>query len=56
MLVVDIMIIFMVICFIDSNKVDEYKKFLITNISQKEKYKKLCIYLKNYWSKKNNNL
>ena len=44
------------ICFIDSNKVDDYKKFLITNISQKEKYKKLCMYLKNYCFKKNNNI
>ena len=45
-----------IICFINFDKVDKYKTFLIENISKKEKYKKLCSYLKNYYFIKINNI
>ena len=44
------------ICLIDINKVNEYKKFLIDTLSKKDKYKKLINYLKNFWFKKDNEI
>ena len=36
------------ICLIDINKVNDYKKFIIDTLSKKDKYKKLINYLKNF--------
>ena len=44
------------ICFLDIDKVDKFKSFIIETINTKPKYKKFINYLNNYWFKKNNRI
>ena len=43
------------ICFVDINKLDEYKIFLIKKLEEYHTYGKFINYLKYYWFKKDNN-
>ena len=40
------------ICFIDIDRINDYKKFLLNYLSKYNKYNKFINYLKNYWFKK----
>ena len=41
--------------FIDLEKVNEFKKFILDNLHKNDKHKEFIKYLKSYWFKRNNN-